>query len=197
MMKFLRIIFFIFSIFIFYLSDSFGKTPSTLDFVRPPDFSNMSVSPDGKYAAFTKSNTQKYCLDRFKTAIAKSQNCLEKNKVYRTKRDVIVIDLMENKAVEIVKVPADANVSWIKFIDNSRLLISVSSVRTIGRLNFTERTLSNNSVLAVSIGGDKLKFESIELPALSGTNIRFRSSNRASINPVSYTHLTLPTIYSV
>ena len=182
MIKFLRIIFFILSISVFNLSDSFGATPATLDFVRPPDFSNMSVSPDGKYAAFTKSNTQKYCLDRFKTAIAKSQNCLEKYKVYRTKRDVIVIDLMENKAVEIIKVPADAHVSWIKFIDNSRLLISVSSVRTIGRLNFTERTLSNNSVLAVSIGGDKLKFESIEIPALSGTNIRFRSSNRASIN---------------
>lgn len=148
-------------------SYSFAAPLSAYDFVRPTDFSNMTISPDGKYAAFSRTTTRKYCLDRFKTNIAKSQTCSEKNKKYKFTYGVVIYNLLENKVETTFDVHQNVHISWLKFANDRQLLISLSSARISGRMHRIAAHFIKEEVVSVTVGPDMIVSDGIRLSAMS------------------------------
>lgn len=132
-----------------------AQIPSALDFIKPHEYGKMAISPDGRYAAIPKVTTQKYCLDRFDSNIAKSQICNENRKVYRAKNTILVFDLVNNQIDQEIPIPEHGHISGMGFVKNRRLSFCQSYVRTSGTYRYGIYTGAVGDCISLSVGKEK------------------------------------------
>jgi len=190
-----QFIFIIALFFSFTFEGMASPASSAFEYVKPNEYSHVTVSPNGKYAAFTRTITNKFCLDRFRTSIAKSQNCSENAKEYRSTQEVLIYDLLQNRVDQTIDIPVNVHVSWLKFGNDTRILISLSSFRTTGRMNRFSTTVAQDIILSASIGPDKDNYEPIELTALGGVGVASRSGSTIGVYLGAW--LGSPEIYNI
>ena len=74
--------------------------------------------------------------------------------------------------------------------------LSVVSLQSFGQADFLIESNDAATVFLVNVGSeDRVRFTVTNVGDMASQSFQIRV--RASIDPVSYTHLTLPTIYSV
>lgn len=139
------------------------QPPSALEFKKIDEYGRMTISPDGRFAAVAKVNTQKFCLDRFKVAIAKSQICDEKNKVFRTTSGLLVFNLISGEIDRQFDLPIGTDLSCLQFVKNTRLLICLSTLKGQGRAYINAHAEIKSNAITISVGEDKNKYPRADL----------------------------------
>ncbi len=132
----------IYLIQLFFLSLIFGAfpnlsqattIPSAYDIMKPPDFSGVELSPNGRYIAFIRIKTKKYCLDRYGSVIKSEEaNCKDQNKSYRTVNQISIFDLNVSRIITNIPLPENFYVNWLEWASNDRLLAALVRPTTVG-----------------------------------------------------------------
>ena len=166
----LRITLFLLVLMTVFIRPSGATEYTAFDFERPSDFSDVTLSPSGRYIAFTMVKTGKFCLDQYGQLKKKEAKCNEKSKVWSTTHKIAIFDLQNDKIIRYVNVPLNFYVGWLEWAGENRLLTALYSETTVGK---TGRGLSFGTSRIVS-----LPIHSDKYTVLFENKKKFRRSNR-------------------
>ena len=153
-------------------SSAKAQSTSALDFIEPHKYGLMSVSPEGHFAAFAQTETKKFCLDRFKTQIAKSQKCADKYKEYRSTYQIMVFDFVSNKIINRIDVPQNGHLSCLEWVKNTQVLACITAARTTGTKRYGSATSTETGYFTFSVGAD----ENLHPPILMTKSSQLRTA---------------------
>ena len=113
---------------------AFSAQPTAYDFMKPSKFTDVELSPSGRYLAYLIVDNQKYCFDADGQMVKLSKSaCGEKYKQYRNKHEIKIYDLKDSRVVNAIPVPENFLIDWLEWASDERLLASLRSPLTIGR----------------------------------------------------------------
>ncbi len=130
---------FIFAFFIIMLSGmsairaSAAPPPSAYDFMKPSSFSRVELSPSGRYVAFIRIQTDKYCINKYGAMVKQEKSwCKAKKKSYRSTHQIVIFDLDISTTIKIFPLPENYYVSWLEWAGDERFLAAIYTPTTIG-----------------------------------------------------------------
>lgn len=107
--------------------------PTAYDFVKPSRFSDVELSPSGRYLAYLMVETNKYCFDNDGQMVdLEKGSCGEKYKRYRRTHQIKVYDLQDSKVITSIPVPKNFVIDWLEWASDDRLLGALRSPFTVG-----------------------------------------------------------------
>ncbi len=110
-----------------------ASPPSAFDFMKPSSFSKVELSPSGRYVAFIRVQTDKYCINKY-GAMVKGEKlwCKQKKKSYRSTHQIAIFDLDTSKIIKIFPLPENYLVSWLEWASDERFLAAIYIPNTRG-----------------------------------------------------------------
>ena len=118
---------------------SFAKDKLTaFDFLKPAEFSDLGLSPNGQFIAVSNVTTDKFCIDRTGQIARKMKKCKEKNKQYREVYGINIFDIKNLKRVGAISIPGNLIVDWVDWANDDRLLVAVQRPYTFGSSSYSE-----------------------------------------------------------
>ena len=100
--------------------------PSAKDFLQQPYEYGAQLSLDGRYVAFHQRKRDDYCYDAdSKIVKADEPACKDKEIKSQITRLLLILDIDTGQVKRSMQIPSSYSVSWIKFVNKERLLISI------------------------------------------------------------------------
>lgn len=107
--------------------------PTAYEFMKPSSNADVALSPSGRYVAFTRVATGKFCLNKYGQMVEQAKaRCKDKKKSYRSKHQIAIYDLDNDKFIKALPLPENFYASWLEWASDERLLAALYRPTTIG-----------------------------------------------------------------